>query len=184
VRLYRRYPRATPALKAYMVFVLERAAAQKLEPMSLDDGPFDMKAALGPQGKGLVWTAVQEGEPIADSKPYAASRVRASVIQVTNLGISVKDSPRNTLVFVTQLDTGKPVPGAKVSIVRLDNRVFWSGTTDQDGVAIAPNTPLREADNWWKFAFVVTAEKDGDVAYVGSDWNEGIQPWDFGVRST
>jgi alpha-2-macroglobulin len=141
----------------------------------------DMKAALGPQGKGLVWTAVQEGEPIANSKPYTASRVRASVIQVTNLGISVKDSPRNTLVFVTQLDTGKPVPGAKVSIVRLDNRVFWSGTTDQDGVAIAPNTPLREADDWWKFAFVVTAEKDGDVAYVGSDWNEGIQPWDFGV---
>ena len=141
----------------------------------------DMKAALGPQGKGLVWTAVQEGEPIANSKPYAASRVRASVIQVTNLGISVKDSPRNTLVFVTQLDTGEPVPGAKVSIVRLDNRVFWSGTTDQDGVAIAPNTPLRDADDWWKFAFVVTAEKDGDVAYVGSDWNEGIQPWDFGV---
>ena len=48
-------------------------------------------------------------------------------------------------------------------------------------MAIAPNTPLREADNWWKFAFVVTAEKDGDIAYVGSDWNEGIQPWDFGV---
>ena len=42
-------------------------------------------------------------------------------------------------------------------------------------------TPLRDADDWWKFAFIVTAEKDGDVAYVGSDWNEGIQPWDFGV---
>ena len=62
--------------------------------------------------------------------------------------------------------------------------MFWSGTTDADGVAIAPNTPLRDADNWWKFAFVVTAEKDGDVAYVGSDWNEGIQPWDFGSAST
>jgi uncharacterized protein YfaS (alpha-2-macroglobulin family) len=141
----------------------------------------DMTKALGPQGKGLVWTAVEEGEPIANSRPYTASRVRASVIQVTNLGISVKDSPRNTLVFVTQLDTGAPVPGAKVSIVRLDNRVFWTGTTGADGVVIAPNTPLREADDWWKFAFVVTAEKDGDVAYVGSDWNEGIQPWDFGV---
>ena len=44
------------------------------------------------------------------------------------------------------------------------------------------DTPLRDADNWWKFAFVVTAEKDGDIAYVGSDWNEGIQPWDFGDR--
>jgi uncharacterized protein YfaS (alpha-2-macroglobulin family) len=28
---------------------------------------------------------------------------------------------------------------------------------------------------------VVTAEKDGDIAYVGSDWNEGILPWDFGT---
>src|SRR4029453_3002216 len=27
----------------------------------------------------------------------------------------------------------------------------------------------------------VTAEKDGDVAYIGSNWNEGISPWDFGT---
>jgi alpha-2-macroglobulin len=141
----------------------------------------NMEKALGPQGTGLVWTAVEEGEPIASSRPYTDGRVRASVIQVTNLGITVKDSPRNTLVLVTRLDTGAPVPGAKVSIVQLDNRVFWTGTTGPDGVAMAADTPLREADDWWKFKFVVTAEKDGDVAYVGSDWNEGIQPWDFGV---
>ena len=30
------------------------------------------------------------------------------------------------------------------------------------------------------FSFVVTAEKDGDVAYVASNWNEGITPWEFG----
>ena len=51
-----------------------------------------------------------------------------------------------------------------------------------DGVAIAPQTPLRDAATTGaKFAFIVTAEKDGDVAYVGSDWNEGILPWDFGI---
>ena len=32
-----------------------------------------------------------------------------------------------------------------------------------------------------KFAFIVTAEKDGDVAYAGSDWNDGILPWEFGI---
>ena len=142
----------------------------------------DMGGALGPQGKGLVWAAVQEGEAIARSKPFGDSRVRASIVQVTNLGITVKDSPQNTLVFVTALDSGVPVPGAKVSIVRLDNQVFWSGTTGADGVAVAPRTPLRNAEDTWKFAFVVTAEKDGDLAYVGSDWNEGIEPWDFGSR--
>ena len=44
----------------------------------------------------------------------------------------------------------------------------------RDGVALAPALPLRKPDDWYEFSFLVTAEKDGDVAYVGSDWNEGI----------
>ncbi|HET9266053.1 MAG TPA: alpha-2-macroglobulin family protein [Vicinamibacterales bacterium] len=141
----------------------------------------DISGPLGGRPTGLVWAAVHETEPIPRAQPFRDSLVRASVVQVTNLGITVKDSPQNTLVFVTRLDTGAPVPGATVSIVNLANKVFWSGTTGSDGVATAPETPLRGEDNWWEFAFIVTAEKDGDVAYTGSDWNEGIQPWDFGV---
>src|SRR5262249_44879087 len=29
--------------------------------------------------------------------------------------------------------------------------------------------------------FIVTAEKDGDIAYASSDWHEGVGPWDFGL---
>ena len=141
----------------------------------------DLSAALKGSNTGLVWAAVEEGESIERARPYGESRIRASVIQVTNLGISVKDSPQNTLIFVTRLDTGAPVPGAKVSLVKLDNQIFWSGTTSADGVAIAPQTPLRKTDEWYEFSFIVTAEKDGDVAYIGSDWNEGVMPWDFGL---
>ena len=140
----------------------------------------DLAAALKGLNTGLVWAAVEEGDPIERARPYGESRVRASVIQVTNLGITVKDSPQNTLVFVTRLDTGAPVAGAKVSIVKLDNQIFWSGTTSADGVAIAPQTALRDQDEWYEFSFIVTAEKDGDIAYIGSDWNEGVMPWDFG----
>ena len=142
----------------------------------------DVSKALSANGTGLVWTAIGEGDPIARSRLPGDStrRTRASLVQVTNLGISVKDSPQNTLVFVTRLDNGAPVPGASVSIVRLDNSIFWNGKTDATGVAIAPNTPLRDPEDFWRLSFVVTAEKDGDVAYVGSNWNEGIQPWEFG----
>jgi alpha-2-macroglobulin len=142
----------------------------------------DLSPVLKPNGSGLVWTAVREGESIPKAHRYGDSeqaRTRASVVQVTNLGISVKDSPQNSLIFVTRLDTGAPVPGANVSIVKLDNSVFWRGITGRDGVAMAPDTPLRDPNNWWRFAFIVTAEKDGDVAYAGSDWNEGISPWEF-----
>ena len=52
----------------------------------------------------------------------------------------------------------------------------------RDGLALAPKTPgLRDSQRWWRLSFIVTAEKDGDVAYVGSDWNEGIMPWSFGL---
>src|SRR4030095_9522199 len=141
----------------------------------------DLTAALNGSNTGLVWAAVEEGDPIERARPYGEARVRASLIQVTNLGITVKDSPQNTLIFVTRLDTGVPVAGAKVSIVKLDNQIFWTGTTGADGVAVAPQTALRNLDEWYEFSFIVTAEKDGDVAYIGSDWNEGVMPWDFGL---
>ncbi len=145
----------------------------------------DLSRALTPNRTGLVWTAVREGESIPKARRADGNndkpQTRASVVQVTNLGITVKDSPQNTAVFVTRLDNGSPVEGAKVSIISIRNNVIWSGQTGSDGVALATGTPLRDPDNWWKFAFVVTAEKDGDIAYVGSNWNEGITPWDFGT---
>jgi uncharacterized protein YfaS (alpha-2-macroglobulin family) len=145
----------------------------------------DLSGALNAGGTGLVWAAVREGEMLPRTRRTGRDepRTRASVVQVTNLGITVKDSPQNTLVFVTRLDTGVPVAGANVSIILTNNETFWRGTTGADGVAIAPpKTPLRDPDQWWRFSFIVTAEKDGDVAYVGSDWNEGIMPWDFGTN--
>ncbi len=156
----------------------------RVTPDRIQSHGLEMSKALQPGGTGLVWAAVGEGQPIPRARRFADREdqlTRASLVQVTNLGISVKDSPANTLVFVTRLDTGAPVAGAAVSIVRLDNTVFWRGTTGADGVAIAPETPLRDPEDMFDFSFLVMAEKDGDVAYVGSDWNEGIQPWDFGT---
>ncbi len=141
----------------------------------------ELAPALGTRTSGLAWAAVQEGAPIPRAAQDAKPPVHASIVQVTNLALTVKDSPANTLVLVTRLDDGAPVAGATVSIRTLDNAVFWSGTTDETGVVLAPRTELRDPEREWEFRFVVTAEKDGDVAYVGSDWNEGTAPWAFGL---
>jgi alpha-2-macroglobulin len=149
----------------------------------------DISKALNPGGTGLLWAAVQNGTAL-ERAFQSKQPVRASVVQVTNLGVSVKDSPQNTLVFVTRLDNASPISGAKVSVISRDNSIFWSGTTGPDGVAMGPGIPVRErryeeGDESWKEYqrpdFLVLAEKDGDVAYVGSNWNEGIQSWDFGI---
>lgn len=138
----------------------------------------DLSTLLSPGGTGLFWAGIDPGEPLPQSE--AVPRTRSTVVQVTNLGITVKDSPQSTLVFVTRLDNAEPVAGAAVSIVNTDNKQVWRGTTSRDGIALAPALPLRDPENWYRFSFLVMAEKDGDVAYVGSNWHEGILPWDFG----
>jgi len=172
---------------------------RKLAPQAdtLQSYGLNLKSALSSIGNGIVWAVIKPGDAIAKSKRYSED-VAGTIVQVTNLGISVKDSPQNTLVLVSRLDNAAVVPGAKVSIRTMDNKVFWTGTTDANGIAIAPNTDLRvdrtkkdangeeEVEGSWQalgeLHFIVTAEKDGDIAYATSDWNEGIGPWDFGLN--
>jgi uncharacterized protein YfaS (alpha-2-macroglobulin family) len=170
---------------------------RKLAPQAdvLQSYGLNLKSALSNIGNGIVWAVIKPGDAIAKSKRYSED-VAGTIVQVTNLGISVKDSPQNTLILVARLDTAAPVAGAKVSIRTMDNKVFWTGTTDANGIAIASNTDLRmdrhaknaageevEENSWEALSgihFIVTAAKDGDTAYAASDWNEGIGPWDFG----
>src|SRR6266540_1398351 len=147
------------------------------------------------KGSGIVWAAIQPGAAIAKAHRYNET-VTSTLVQVTSLGLSVKDSPQNTLILVTRLDDARPVAGAKVSIRTKDNKVVWSGTTDERGLAAAPNTDLRvvrgkkpeeeSAGSWESIGglfVIVTAEKDGDAAYVASNWNNGISPFDFSLQS-
>jgi len=153
----------------------------------------DLKPVIGDDNLGLAWAAIEPSDAMPKSRIYDPSPV-STLVQATNLGISIKDSPRNTLVLVTRLDDAKPVAGANVSIRNKANATVWRGTTDANGLVVAPNTDLRRnkdrkddewEDSWTSLNdihFVVIVEKDGDVAYLGSDWNEGILPWDFDVR--
>ena len=153
---------------------------------------FDLTPAIGADNLGVAWVAVEPGETMPKSKVYDPTIV-STLVQSTNLGISVKDSPQNTLIMVTRLEDAKPVAGANVSIRDKSNKVFWSGVTDASGIAVAPNTDLRRnkqsTDPWedyWSamndLHFIVVAQKDGDLAYVGSDWIEGLSPWEFDVE--
>ncbi len=138
----------------------------------------DLSPLLSPQGTGIAWLAMGPGAPVDQSK-IPDKNTHATLVQVTNLGITVKDSPNSTLVFVTRLDNGNPVPDAEVAIVDVSNKELWHGTTKGDGVALAPALSLRKPNNPYPLSFIVTAKKDGDLAYVVSNWNEGIDPWEF-----
>ena len=130
-------------------------------------------------GTGIVWAAIEELETIPNASRNQRRDLSSTVIQVSDLGISLKSAPQNTLVLVTRLSDGSAVAGATVRIRDRKNVVLWSGRTGSDGVAMAPAAGVDE--EWWELRFVVTAEKDGDLAYIGNNWHEGLLAWDFGL---
>ncbi|MGC8763456.1 MAG: MG2 domain-containing protein [Acidobacteriota bacterium] len=141
----------------------------------------DLSSTLNDKGRGLSWVAVEDGPPIPGSAFSGDPGVKASLVQVTDLGLTVKDSPQGILVWVTRLSDGTPVAGAAVAVWKLDGTQVFEGTTGPDGTVLTPPLSLRDPEEWWDLAFVVSAEKDGDTAYLCSDWNEGLEPWAFGV---
>ena len=153
-----------------------------ITPNAVEAHGLDLRSLLSPGGTGLVVARVDENEVVTPNPRRNQQPLwRSGTIQVTNLGVSVKDSPRSTLVFVTRLDNAVPVAGARVNIVSSTNQTLWTGTTGTDGVAMAPALPLRP-QRTPSPPFIVTVEKDGDLAFVASDWMSDPQPWRLGFQ--
>ncbi|NUZ07956.1 alpha-2-macroglobulin family protein [Piscinibacter koreensis] len=121
------------------------------------------------------------GQALLDKR--APMYVRTGVL-VTNLGVHFKQGRENSVVWVTTLDRGKPVAGADIAVRDCNGRLLWSGRSDAAGLAVVPRpldaNPSRcEADA----GYFVSARSaaSGDVAFVFSGWQKGIEAWRFHV---
>ena len=139
----------------------------------------DLRRLLAPRQTGFVWVdlALEQLQRITSRaslnvvvSPWALPERARGVIQVTNLGITLKDGPDSGLVFVTRLDTGEAVDNARLTMLGAGNETRWSGTTDREGVAFIPHDAVRPGAEPWSYWYAMTAEKDGDIAFVTSDW--------------
>lgn len=123
------------------------------------------------------------GESLMARKvPY---HVRAAAL-VTNLSVHFKQGRESSLVWVTALDTGKPVSGVDIAVRDCGGTIHAHGKTGQTGLFnIEKDLPDLQAlpgcmSNWDR-QYYVTAYKDGDFSFVLSDWNEGISTWRFNL---
>ena len=107
--------------------------------------------------------------------------VRTSVL-VTNMAVHLKRGKDNALVWVTSLDTGKPVGGAEVRVSSCDGKSLWQGRSDSQGRALVDVALPETSCDDYSFIFA-SARLGQDYSFVRSDWNEGIEPWRFGVET-
>ncbi|AGK50487.1 alpha-2-macroglobulin family protein [Burkholderia thailandensis MSMB121] len=121
------------------------------------------------------------------AKP-AKMYVRTAVL-VTNLGVHLKLGRENSVVWVTTLDKGKPVPNAQVRVSDCNGDEIAAGKTNAQGLLTidTPFEPKRACDyskgdgDYFVSARVDDPKTGPDMAFVRSSWNRGIESWRFDV---
>jgi hypothetical protein len=120
----------------------------------------------------------------AKSRPYYVQ----SAALVTNLSVHLKWGRETSLVWVTALDSGAPVPKAQVAVQDCAGKVYFRGETDGFGrVRIGALLPeperLPPCLESWDRQLVASARLGEDLGIVFSEWNEGIANWRFNLRA-
>lgn len=92
----------------------------------------DLKEALKNKKYGFVYYQVEmKGQDGEVSN-------RRGLAQVTDLAVTGKFSPENSLLAATALHSGKPLGGVEASILDPQGRPVWRGETGTSGLAEAP----------------------------------------------
>ena len=117
-----------------------------------------------------------------EEKPYYVS----TSVLVTNLAVHLKHGRESSLVWVTSLDGGKPVPDARVTVRDCTGKLWFEGRTDASGIANAgdrlpPRDSIRHCGDYRR-VLVAFARVGEDLSFTYSDWDDGIQTWNYNLR--
>ncbi len=147
----------------------------------------------GAPGPGMFY--VEVGSPEVQKPPFNGGGRQKVLVNFTDIGVVSKLSEARGLVWATRLSTGKPLPGATVTVRDGNGKQTWSGTTDADGVAVLPPTSQLHGARPAAPAGGEEEEEghgDGELRiYVAhqADWtmvnptrSGGLSPWSYNVE--
>ncbi len=149
------------------------------EGLAVDDRihvqPVDLEPALS-GGRGLV--LVEAWSPGIVDAWRKRVQVHRTLLQVTDLGATVKAGPDGLLVWVTRLSDAAPVWGATVEVWRAGT-LQWVGNTDNGGLAFAAGKVPKDWSPWSDPLWVVARLDNDQVLTTTEDPNRvSTWPWD------
>jgi uncharacterized protein YfaS (alpha-2-macroglobulin family) len=95
---------------------------------------------------------------------------------VTNMVAHLKRGAESSVVWVTSLDKGKPVPQAQVAVRDHEGTLVWQGMTDSDGLAHIRQELMKSDEGYF-----ISARQGSDMTFTLSDWDQGIETWRFNL---
>lgn len=114
-----------------------------------------------------------DAEGVQKYNPWIDNRL----LIVANSNLTFKTNSTETLVWLTDLVSGKPVARAGIGIYDKDMRLVGEGITDQDGL-LALEVPAPEQPYDARFAISSSAEAFG---FASSQGDSGVDMWQYGL---
>ncbi len=90
--------------------------------------------------------------------------VTQSLIESTDLGLMLKTSGKDQLVFITSLHSGQPVPGARVTLLDGERKLLGHAETGADGVArVTSAQPVFVLAELGNDSAVIDTQRDSEL---------------------
>lgn len=145
--------------------------------------PFAHLSSYPQSGIYVLTVRAPEWRDQYERTPYTLQQYFA----VTNTALTLKYSGADALVWATDMQTGKSIANADITFFNANSDKILSGKTDLDGFCEIKNFEqskfqIYEYDTW-NPQFWVTAQTGDDFAFISSNWNNGLNPWNFGMNS-
>lgn len=150
--------------------------AYQLPPNQTQLKPLDLAALLGrsPRG-GLTLIDLRADLPNYDGSKVE-EEIRRTLVQVTDLGLSLKAGTASGLAWVTSLSQGQPLAGVALELRDRGNKLLWQGQSDANGLAKLPGlAALKPAPDkarpWLAPQVYLLARQGEDFAVLPSPWS-------------
>lgn len=112
-----------------------------------------------------------------------------AIVQVTDIGITGKFSKQNNVIYVTSLETGKPLAGATIQILDDEGIIRYTGVTDGQGLLSTPGweaLAMKAKNQWSEPTQWVFVSHMGQEAMTSSDARLELYrfnvPWNWNVQ--
>ncbi len=174
-RAYDKKP-AAPKAGAPGVAVRELEIAQP--PNQMVDHLLDLRELLGRSPKGgLVLLDLRADLPQAKGKRKES--VQRAIVQVTDLGLSLKIGQSGGVAWVSRLSSGQPLGQVALELRDRANKVLWKGQSNEQGLAFLPSLdelkPARRLNYAWKGPkLYLLAKAQDDLAVLSLDWADDL----------
>jgi len=141
---------------------------------------FDPTEVLGgTPGPGMYY--VEFGSPEVQQGAFENGGKKKVLVNFTDIGVVSKLSPTRGLVWATKLSTGKPLPGATVTVRDQTGKQTWTGTTDASGIATLPGIAALGAKEEGFDGLRVYVQSQADWTMINPSATGGLSTWAFNI---